>query len=190
MIRYSYTHNQRRLLILVGGVVILLVVFPVIFRILFAADYEVSYSAGFGVSTCSDFYISDASQLVSCTSRYNLIIGNTGTQMQERIAVKLQSIPAGSRLNWNVLDIVATNNSAARPEITSQRDANELQILIQNLAPNRLVEFSAVSSGNEAAKVMQQSSIEIAATGTMIQANPRLTLILRFIRNMAGIFGY
>ena len=190
MTTYSYTYNQKRAVICVAVLLILFVFFPVTFRILFAADYEVSYGAGLGFSTCSDFYISDESELSRCTSRYNITVGNTGTEIQELIEIKLLPVPADSYLNWNVLDIIATNKSSVRPAITEQREVEELQIQIRNLGPNRLIEFSLTGRGLEAAQAMENITVEVDAMGSMIQSNPRLTLALRFIRNLAGIFGF
>lgn len=36
---------------------------------------------------------------------------------------------------------------------------------------------------------MENITISVQANGTTIEANPRLTVTLRFLRNLGGIFG-
>lgn len=187
MALFHYSHNKALRLVL--GIVLLIIVFPALFRIVFAAKDEVSYGASFGLSTCSDFFIDEESDLSRCITSYNITIGNTGTNHQELVRIDLTSVPKVRRLNWNVLDIVATSRTPIGPKISDQQQGETLHLQIQDLEPNRLVEFSISSQGIESAKQMENITISVQANGTTIEANPRMTVTLRFLRNLGGIFG-
>ncbi len=185
---FHYTQNKAIRLALV--VVLFLFLFPVLFRIVFASEDEVSFGAGAGVSTCADFYIDDESELLSCTSTYNISIGNTGTSHQDLIVVELTSVPENRRLTWGAQDIVATNREANGPLISNQQQGDRLRFEIQNLQPNRLVGISIRSQGAEHAAQMEDIGFSIEAEGAIIEASPRLTVSLRFIRNLGAMFGF
>lgn len=171
-------------------VIVLLVLFPALFRILFAAQDEVSYGAGTGISTCDGIYLNDDSDLSRCTSTYDITIGNTGTNHQELIVIELGKIPKTSRLNWSALDIVATNRKPTGPRVVEQKIDDQLRIEIHDLDPNRLVQINLSSRGIESARQMEGVTMTIQAEGSVISANPRLTVVLRFLRNVTSIFGF
>lgn len=143
MALFHYSHNKALRLVL--GIVLLFIVFPALFRIVFAAKDEVSYGTSFGLSTCNGFFIDAGSDLTRCTTSYNITVGNTGTNHQELVRIELTSVPKTRRLNWNVLDIVATSRRPIGPRISDQQLGDTLHLEIQDLEPNRLVEFSISS---------------------------------------------
>lgn len=185
-----FHYSQSKSVRLAICIVVLFILFPALFRIIFAAKDEVSYSAGVGFSTCSDFYISDKSQLTRCTTTYDIALGNTGSTNQELIVVDLTSVPADSPLSWNVLDIVATKRRPIGPKISNHQLGDTIRIEIQNLEPNRLAEIRLSKQGIEFASKMENIGIAVQANGSTIQTNPRLTVSLRFLRNLGGIFGF
>ena len=188
MALFHYSHHKSVKLAL--GIVFLFILFPVLFSIVFASKDEVSYAAGVGLSTCSDFFISEESQLTRCTTSYNITVGNTGSNHQELIIVDLTSVPKDRRMSWNVLDIVATKRRPMGPRVSDQQLGEALRLEIQDLEPNRLVEFRITSQGIESANQMKTITISVRADGSLIETNPRLTMTLRFLRNLGGIFGF
>lgn len=188
MLLQHYSHSRAVWLALT--VVLLLILFPVLFRIVFAARDEVSFAAGAGVSTCDAFYVDEESDLSRCTSTYNVSVGNTGSNHQSLIVVELSSVPENRRLSWGALDIVATNREATGPGITNQQRGEILRFEIEDLQPNRVVDISISSQGVENARQMENIAASIQAEGAIVEASPRLTVYLRFIRNLAGAFGF
>ncbi|GJM14113.1 MAG: hypothetical protein DHS20C12_25160 [Pseudohongiella sp.] len=185
-----FEYSQRKSVRLALGVAALFIVFPVLFNIVFASKDEVSFAAGVGFSTCNDFFASDESGLSRCASSYNITLGNTGSNNQELITIDLSSVPEDTRLGWNVLDIVATSRRPIGPTISEQQLGDSLRLEIQDLEPNRLVEFTIAGRGIESAKQMEGITLSVQAEGTVIQTNPRLTVGMRFLRNLGGIFGF
>ena len=185
-----FHHSHNKALGLTLGTILLLVLFPVLFKVIFAAKDEISLAASAGVSTCEDFYIDEESELSRCTSTYNISLGNTGSSHQELISIELTSVPENHRLSWNSLDIVATNREAIIPRIQNQHLGDTLQIEVRDLQPNRLIEIRVSSQGIDAARQMENISISVLAEGTIVETNPRTTVILRFLRNLGGIFGF
>lgn len=188
MALFHYSHNKAFRLAI--AIVILLILFPVLFRVIFAAKDEISIAAGSGVSTCDGFYVADESELASCTSTYTVALGNTGSNHQKLVIVDLNSVPLERRLSWNAVDIVATNRRATGPEITIQQLGETLRFEIQDLQPNRMVEIDILSRGVEYAKQMENIDIAVQAEGSIVEASPRLTVSIRFLRNLSGVFGF
>ncbi len=185
---FHYSHRKAAKLAL--GIVTLLILFPVLFEVFFAAQDEISLGASTGISTCDDFYIREESELSRCTSTYNISLGNTGSNHQELITIELGSVPENRRISWNTLDIVATNREAIGPRITSQQLGETLVFEILDLQPNRLAEISISSQGIESAEMMENITMAVLAEGSIIEASPRTTVSLRFLSNLAGIFGF
>lgn len=188
MALFHFSHNKSVKLAL--GIVILLILFPVLFSVVFAAKDEVSYGAGVGFSTCNDFFTKDESGLTRCTTFYNISLGNTGSNHQKLVVIDLTSVPKDRRLSWNALDIVATKRRPTGPRISEHHLGETLRLEIQDLEPNRLVEVRITSQGIESAKQMEAITISVQANGSTIETNPRLTVTLRFLKNLSGIFGF
>lgn len=184
----DYIQNKNVRIVLC--IVVLFIVFPTLFRIFFAAKDEISFAAGTGFSTCSDFFIDDESELARCTSNYNVTVGNTGTNNQELIVVNLSNVPEGSRVAWNVVDIVATNRRPVGPIVENRQIEDILKFEIRDLEPNRLVELNILSQGVEASGLLEDIALSIESNGSQVETNPRLTVVLRFFRSVAGIFGF
>lgn len=185
---FHYSHSKA--LKLAISIVVLLILFPALFRILFAAQDEISYGAGAGLSTCSEFFAREESDLSVCTTSYNIAIGNTGSNHQEIVTIEVASVPNNRRVNWRVLDIVASKRRPIGPRVTNQQLGDTLQFEIQDLEPNRMVEISIYSQGLESAEQMENISVKVAASGSVIETNPRTTIALRFLRNLGGFFGF
>lgn len=185
-----FHYSQHKSVKLALGTVALLIVFPVLFSVVFASKDEISYSAAVGLSTCSDFFITEESQLSRCTNSYNIALGNTGSNHQELVIIDLTSVPKGRRMSWNVLDIVATKRRPIRPKISDHQLGETLRLEIQDLQPNRLVEVRITSQGIETTEQMEAITISVQANGSALEADPRLTVTLRFLRNLGGIFGF
>ena len=188
MALFHYSHNKAVRLAI--AIVVLLILFPALFRIIFAAKDEISLGAGVGFSTCGDFYIAEESELTNCTSTYNISLGNTGSNHQELVTIDLTPVPENHRLRWNSLDIVATNRTAIAPRITNQQLGDTLHLEIRNLQPNRLVEIGMSSQGAESAKQMEDITISVSAEGSIVETSPRMTVSLRFLSALGGIFGF
>lgn len=186
LLHYSQGKGVR----LVLGVIVLLILFPVLFNIIFAFKDEVSYGSGIGYSTCSDFYIRDESERISCSASYSISLGNTGSNHQDLVTIDLASVPDERRVGWNVLDIVATNRRPMGPRISNQQLGDTLHFDIHDLEPNRLVEISILTRGVESATQLENVTIEVQAKGSVLEADPHMTLALRFLRNLGGIFGF
>jgi hypothetical protein len=183
-------YSQNKAIRVALGVIVLLVLFPALFRIVFAEKDEVSFEAGTGISTCSDFFVRDQSDISYCTSTYEIAIGNTGTRNQEVIIIDLSPVPEEHRVSWNVLDIVATSRRPIGPRVSNQQIEGSLQFEIQDLEPNRLVEISLYTQGPEFKEAIEKIDIALSATGNIIETNPRTTVLLRLLKNLSGIFGF
>lgn len=185
---FHYSHSKALKLAL--GIVVLLILFPALFRIIFAAQDEISYGAGPGLSTCSEFFAREQSDLSACTTSYNIAVGNTGSNIQEVVTIEVASVPKNRRVNWNILDIVASKRRPIGPRVTNQQLGETLQFEIEDLEPNRMVEINIYSQGLESAEQMENIDITVAARGSVIETNPRTTVALRFLRNLGGVFGF
>ena len=183
------TYSHKRALYLGGSVIAIAILFPTVFSILFAAADEVSYSAGIDSSTCTDFLIQQGAGAALCTTRYGVVVGNTGTNKQDLVTVELYDVPSESRVGWSALDLVATSVRPTGPEVTEVALENGLRLVIADLAANRLVQFSLVARGPESIAQLQRVSVAVQANGRVIETNPHLTVVSRFVRNVFGVFG-
>jgi hypothetical protein len=180
--------TQRRALATALGVIFIAVVFPTALAIIFATEDEVSYSAVAGLSTCSDFFIKNDAQLERCTSPFKIVLGNTGSNTQPLVSIRISPVPAELRMGQSVQDIVASARRSENPEISQHSIDNTRLFTIRNLAPNKLVAIDLVSRGIESHQQLQQLQVEVEATGSVIESNPRLTVLSRFARNLLGLF--
>lgn len=184
----DYSHKKA---ITVGGIVLVLFfLFPTIFSVLFPADNEVSYSAGIASSTCSDFFLEAGADGSSCTTRYSVVVGNTGSNLQEVVTVELRPLLPGQPVGWNVVDIVATAVRTPPPTITDVVLEDGRRLVIEGLAPNRQVEFVLPGRGMQSVAQMENVSATVGASGRVIASNPSLTVMSRFVKNVFGIFGF
>lgn len=184
----EYTHRKAIILIIVA--IVLAVLFPSVFGMVFPSANEISYDAGISNSTCSDFYFPDGKNRQRCTSQFLVVIGNTGTVPQKLTTVELDYMPDVQRMNWTELDIVASSVRPARATITEQAKGPGRVYLIENLAPNRLIEFSFTARGDQARATLANIQVAVQAKGRLINSNPHLTLASRFIRNILGVVGF
>ena len=183
-------YSHRRLIILGAVVLALFIFFPTLFGMLFPASDEVSYSAGISSSTCEGFFVDEDSAGRNCTTRYAITVGNTGTNNQELVTIEVNNLPASLPFSWNALDIVASSVRAAVPQITQVPQNYGRRLVIADLAPNRLVEFTLVARGSESLVLLQDINVTVLANGRAIKSNPTLTVISRFFKNVFGIFGF
>lgn len=184
----DYTH--RKAITFGAAVLLLFVLFPTAFTVLFPASDEISYSAGISSSTCGGFFVDADSDGANCTTRYSIVVGNTGVNRQEIITLEVSGVPAVLPLGWNVLDIVATSVRTPAPQIFEIPLNYGRRIVIEGLAPNRLVEFTLVARGMESVDLLNGITVSVQATGRVINNDPTLTVISRFIKNVFGIFGF
>lgn len=183
----DYTHKKA---ITFGlGVLALFVIFPTTFTVLFPASDEISYSAGISSSTCGGFFVAEDSDGSNCTTRYGIVVGNTGVNRQEIITLEVNGVPAVLPLGWSVLDIVATSVQAPAPVITEIPLNYGRRIVIEGLAPNRLVDFTLAARGMESVDLLKGITLSVQAKGRVIDNDPTLTVISRFFKNVVGIFG-
>ncbi len=179
---------HRKVLWYLSGVIIVAVVFPTLFEIVFATADEISYSAGTGLSTCGDFFNEDETARDSCTTPFALVIGNTGTNTQEIVEIRVSPLPDYVGLSSSTQNIVATARRADNPVIVEYHTAESLHFTLQNLAANKLVEILLITRGEEQGRLLENLTIDIDATKTIIETNPRLTVMARFARNLLGLF--
>ena len=178
----------RRVLGYLFGTVFVVIAFPTLLEIIFANEDEISYSAGAGLSTCSEFFNDNEAALANCTTPFILRIGNTGMNFQERVEVRLSPVPAYIGLSKSSQDIVATARRAENPDIIENHTAESLHFIINDLAANKLVEILLVTRGAENGRALENITVTFTANGTVIESNPRLTVLARFARNVIGIF--
>ena len=181
-------YTQRRTIATALVVILIAIVFPTALAIIFAAEDEVSYSAAAGLSTCSDFFIENDSQLERCTSPFEIVLGNTGSNTQALVSIRISPVPAELRMGQSVQDIVASARRSENPEISQYSMDNSRLFTIRNLAPNKLVAIELVSRGIESHQLLQQLQVEVEATGSVLESNPRLTVLSRLARNLLGLF--
>ncbi|MDP6536185.1 MAG: hypothetical protein QGG02_07640 [Gammaproteobacteria bacterium] len=179
---------HRKVLWCFSGVLIVAVVFPTLFEIIFATADEISFSAGTGLSTCGDFFIEDETARDFCTTPIALVVGNTGTNTQEIVDIRVSPLPDYVGLSSSAQDIVATARRADNPVIVENHSAERLHFTLKNLAANKLVEILLITRGAEQGQLLENLSIDIDATGTIIETNPRLTVMARFARYLVGVF--
>lgn len=178
----------RRPLLLAGAVLILLIVFPTLFAILFASAEEISYQAGLSSSTCGESFLARGGSRENCISRYQLLIGNTGSRAQQEVVVELEDFPADYRLGRSVQDIVASARRSANPGISEVSEDGRLAFVIRDLQANKLVTLTLLTRGEAAFRQLQQTRARVSARGSLIEAAPRLTVIGRLARNLLGLF--
>lgn len=181
---------QRKVLWWALGVALLAVLFPSLFRVVFAARDEVSYSAGLSMTTCQGFLANGYSTPETCRATYRVILGNTGTNPQEEILVTLSPVPETWLLGTSALDIVASAQRRATPEISHEQDSDSLVITVSNLEPNRLVELDLMTRGLESAELLTGTTARVDSAGSVIESNPRLTVTARFFRNLFSLGGF
>lgn len=157
---------------------------------LFPASDEVSYSASIASSTCEGIFVDEDAAGSNCTSIYAITVGNTGTNHQELVAVEVNVVPASLPFNWNAFDIVASSLRSATPQITQAPLNYGRRLVIADLAPNRLVEFTLTARGPESLVTLQELNVSVLANGRAIASNPILTVLSRFLKNLFGIFGF
>jgi hypothetical protein len=179
--------TQRKYLLWAGGVLLLILFFPSLFGTVFSSKDEVSYSAGLSMTTCQGFLANGYSSPESCRATYGIVLGNTGTNPQDEIQVTLSPVPETWLLGTGVLDIVASAQRRSRPDISHVQVDESLHITIANLEPNRLVELDVMTRGAEAAELLTSTTIQVDATGAVIESNPRLTVTARFFRNLLSL---
>lgn len=184
----EYTHKKAITLVIVA--IVLALLFPSIFGMAFPSASEISYDAGVSNSTCSALYFPDDKDRSRCTTQFLVVVGNTGTVAQNLISVELDYVPTVQRMNWTTLDIVASSVRRDRATITEQVKGEGRVFLIENLAPNRLVEFSFTARGDQARAALENIQVTVEGEGRHINSNPHLTLASRFIRNVLGIAGF
>lgn len=180
----------RRLAIVAGTVLLLALVFPGLLRVLFAADEEVSYSAGLSYTTCRGLASSDYSTDETCRVAYAIVVGNTGTVVQDEVRAVVQPVPADWRLGYNAQDIVASAERRAVPDISYVQTGDAVVITIGNLQPNRLVDLEMLSLGVESLRLFETSQVRLEADAAIVEASPRLTVVSRFARNVFSVFGF
>jgi hypothetical protein len=83
---------------------------------------------------------------------------------------------------------VATARRADNPVIVEYHTAESLHFTLQNLAANKLIEILLITRGEEQGRLLENLTIDIDATETIIETNPRLTVMARFARNLLGLF--
>jgi len=171
-------------------VLLLFLFFPTMFSVLFPASDEVSYAAGITSSTCGGFFGNDDSDGTLCTTRYAVVIDNTGTNPQEIVTVELRPLPAGQLIGWNVLDIVASSVRSPPPNIIDVALNDGRRLVIEGLAPNRQVEFTLSGRSLESVASMENIAVTVAANGRAIASNPTLTVLSRFFKNVFGVFAF
>ena len=101
----------------------------------------------------------------------------------------MDGVPANEGLTWNLLDIVATSVQSTRPVISIEGDGSQRDFTVQNLAPNKRIEFNIRVRGVEAMQQLAKLDIDLHATGRVIHSNPTLTVLSRFVRNIFSVFG-
>lgn len=180
----------RRIAIVASVLLVLAILFPSTLRVLFAADKELSFSAGLGMTTCRGPSSSQFTDASNCLARYDIVLGNTGSEIQERIEIHLDPVPVEWRVAYNTQDIVASARRPSGPQIEYQQTGSRVVFLIENLGPNRLIDLSLMSSGEAALHQFESTVIEIDADAVLIETNPRLTVVSRFFRNLYSVFGF
>lgn len=180
----------RRLALIAGVLLLLAVLFPGLLRVLFAADEELSYSAGLSYTTCAGLTSSRYSTDDTCRVAYAIVVGNTGTVVQNEIRVIVQPVPNEWRLGFNAQDIVASAERRAVPEISYEQNGDEVVISIRNLQPNRLVDLEMLSLGTESLRQFQAAQTRLEADAAIVETSPRLTVVSRFARNVFSVFGF
>lgn len=184
----DYTH--RKAITFGLGILVLFVLFPTVFSVLFPASNEISYSAGVSSSTCGGFFVDADSDGSSCTTRYGITVGNTGVNRQEIITLEVHGVPAALPLGWSMQDIVASSVRSPAPQIVEMPMNYGRRIVIEGLAPNRLVQFTLIARGMESVELLNGIDVAVQATGRVIDNDPTLTVISRFFKNLFGVFGF
>lgn len=168
----------------------LLLLWPGGLRLLIPSAKEISYSAGFSYTTCSGFLANDSIDSDSCRAEYRISVGNTGREVHDVITLQLSPVPPTWRLGSSVTDIVASAREKIAPEVRHQQTTETLTITITDLHPNRLVQVQLLTIGEEAAELLRTTSVSVDADATIIETNPQLTVVTRFVRSVLGIFGW
>lgn len=180
--------SLRRIVLWLLALAVLAVVFPTALKVIFAADDEVSYSAGLSMTTCSGFLANDRGG-DDCVARYEMVLGNTGSQPQPRIEIRFAPVSILGHINYQALSIVASANRSVSPEISYSQEGEILLFVVENLAPNRLVEIDFDARGRGPAEQLAFAEAQIRGPATVIESNPRLTVVSRFVRNLFSAFG-
>lgn len=181
---------NKRVLLWSLALLLLLVLWPSTLRQFFGNADEISFAAGFDLTTCSGFLANESIDSQRCRANYRVVLGNTGSNLQEHIQIVLVPVPETWRLSVNVTDIVASAKTRTQPLITHQQNGTTLTINIDNLQANRMVTLQLQTIGKEAAELLATTSVQVSANGTMVKSDPQLTVVARFLGSLFSLFGF
>lgn len=191
MILMSYSPGKipvAKALLWAGGILVLALMFPTVFKVIFAARDELSYSAGVDSTTCAGIPGNASTPSENCLTIYTISLGNTGVNPQASIDVSLRNGPEPWRFGNSVVDIVASARRREVPTVDYRSESGLTYFHVENLQPNRLLELHMSYLGFAAYEQLQDVSVEVSALGSVIESNLHLTVLSRFFRNLTLLF--
>lgn len=126
----------------------------------------------------------------TCVAEYHLSVANSGLAPQERVELRWPAQFAGWSVEWVASDLVASAERRSDPQVTTNTDGG-LAYEIRNLAPNTLLELTVRCSDCTRAQLeaTRHATVRIDARGTVIDREPRATMLGRAALNAARLVG-
>ncbi|MFM1895765.1 MAG: hypothetical protein RLZZ385_839 [Pseudomonadota bacterium] len=188
MTTFSELPPLRKTLLWLGALLVLAQLFPTALRLLFASNDELSFDTRVLSSTCAGLLADERRPPENCVVIYGIELGNTGTNPQPLIEVRLGGAPEIWRLDEQVVDIVASARRRGSPEVRIDSLPDAALIRVENLEPNRLLSLRLAFLGLQASRQLETMTVEVSASGSLINTSPHLTVLSRFLRNLFGVF--
>jgi hypothetical protein len=173
--------RKRVYSVLIG--VALLIFGAVSFRsLIVSADREIVYDAAMVTSFCA--------KGGSCFGIFELKIGNTGKLQQDGVTAVIHVAPPKWTAQHSVSDLAGDRPRAAEPIINSTTAGDAYTYAIDRLPAGAEVKlrFDCTACTIDELRLAKTMPVEIRATGTVLQGDPRVTTLGRRLNLLLTFF--
>jgi hypothetical protein len=153
---------------------------------LFAPNHELLYRGAVSAAHCVNIEERDA-----CSFVYELSVGNTGKQAQERVRVAWPLDMQRWHLETRIADIVGSARPTQQPQVRPEFGPDKTGYTIDGLMPNTLVQLRMSCSVCTRAQLqaMRTALPAIEARGAVSEGDPRVSTLWRGFTNLLRVFG-
>jgi len=158
----------------------------ILIQTLLSPSYEVVHSGNVSVAYCAD--IDDQR---TCSFHYEFYIGNSGKMEQESLRVEWPLDLRHWGIETQVSDIVGSARKTVQPQIQPAFESGKTVYTINGLMPNTMVRFDAncLACTPGQLQAMRQTQPAIAARGTILNGDPRVSALRRGAINALRLVG-
>jgi hypothetical protein len=175
------TLRKRAYSVLIG--VALLIFGAVSFRsLLISADREIVYDAAMVTSFCA--------KAGNCFGIYELKIGNTGRLQQDGVTAVVHVAPSKWTAQHSISDLAADHPRAGDPAIKSTSSGDAYTFAIDRFAAGTEIKlrFDCATCSLDELKLAKATAVEVHASGTLLQGDPRVTTLGRRLNLLLTFF--